>query len=202
MKNIIEMKDIYKRFEKLPIISGFNLSIKKGEIIGLFGPSGIGKSTILRMIAGLERPDSGRIRVHSTRVGYVFQEARLLPWDTALNNVILPLWSQINNKQKAISRAQYFLKYMGLSEFENFYPHQLSGGMCQRVALARALTITPDILLLDEPFTGLDANLKKNIRQLLEAALETSQAAVIHVTHDPAELLNKTNRIIQLGQQD
>lgn len=206
MSAIIEMKSVHKRFGKRPVISGFNLTVNQGEVLGLLGPSGIGKSTVLRMIAGLETPDSGRIRVGTAHIGYVFQEARLLPWDTALNNVILPLRALGQSKREAADRAQYFLKQMELSEFEKVYPHQLSGGMRQRVALARAFAINPDILLLDEPFTGLDRELKKNMRNLLESALLDSttnfnKAAVIHVTHDPSELLDRTNRIIHLEQQ-
>mgnify|MGYP000017651324 CR=1 FL=1 len=201
MNAVIEMKGIHKRFGKRPVIAGFDLTVKQGEVLGLLGPSGIGKSTVLRMIAGLERPDSGSIRVGTSHIGYVFQEARLLPWDTALNNVVLPLRAMGKGKREATDRARYFLKRMELSEFERVYPHQLSGGMRQRVALARSFAINPDILLLDEPFTGLDKDLKETMRHLLEAALESSSAAVIHVTHDPSELLDRTNRIIQLKQQ-
>lgn len=201
MSVVIELEDIHKRFGKRPVIAGFNLTVREGEALGMLGPSGIGKSTILRMIAGLEKPDSGRVRVHSPHIGYVFQEARLLPWDTTLQNVALPLRAQGKDKGTAMERARYFLRRMELSEFENAYPHQLSGGMRQRVALARAFAVNPDILLLDEPFTGLDSVLKETMRHLLESALETSRAAVIHVTHEPSELLARTSRIVHLEQQ-
>lgn len=201
MNTIIELKDIHKQFGQRPVITGFNLTVQKGEALGMLGPSGIGKSTILRMIAGLENPDAGHIRVDSTHIGYVFQEARLLPWDTALNNVALPLRAQGVSKRTALEQARYYLQRMELSEFEDAYPRHLSGGMRQRVALARAFAITPDILLLDEPFTGLDGTLKKTMRHLLESALETSRTAVIHVTHDQSELLDRTNRIIHLERQ-
>ncbi|BCS87628.1 ABC transporter ATP-binding protein [Pseudodesulfovibrio sediminis] len=206
MSAIIEMKGVHKRFGKRPVISGFNLTVKQGEVMGLLGPSGIGKSTVLRMIAGLERPDSGSIRVGTAHIGYVFQEARLLPWDTALNNVVLPLRALGQTRWEATDRARHFLKQMELSEFEKVYPHQLSGGMRQRIALARAFAISPDILLLDEPFTGLDRGLKETMKQLLESALldsntDVNGTAVIHVTHDPSELLDRTNRIVHLEQQ-
>ncbi|WP_147820752.1 ABC transporter ATP-binding protein [Salidesulfovibrio onnuriiensis] len=204
MNAVIEMKNIHKRFGRRPVIAGFDLTVQQGEVLGMLGPSGIGKSTILRMIAGLEKPDAGRIRVRSAHIGYVFQEARLLPWDTALTNVALPLRAQGMDRKAAAEKARYFLHRMDLSEFENVYPHQLSGGMRQRVALARAFAVSPDILLLDEPFTGLDKNLKETMRTLLESALETSRAAVIHVTHDPSELLDRTSRLVhleQLGQE-
>ncbi|MCJ2163382.1 MULTISPECIES: ATP-binding cassette domain-containing protein [unclassified Pseudodesulfovibrio] len=201
MNPIIELKDIHKRFAMRPVITGFNLTVQQGEILGMLGPSGIGKSTVLRMIAGLTAPDSGHIRVNSNHIGYVFQEARLLPWDTALNNVVLPLRAQGINRHKALEHARYYLRCMELSESENAYPHQLSGGMRQRVALARAFAIGPDILLLDEPFTGLDATLKETMRNLLDSALDACPATIIHVTHDPSELLNRTNRTIHLEQK-
>ncbi|NDV18470.1 ATP-binding cassette domain-containing protein [Pseudodesulfovibrio sp. JC047] len=199
MTPIITLQDVHKHFGAQPVVNGFSLTVQPGEILGMLGPSGIGKSTILRLIAGLETPDSGDIQVNSPHIGYVFQEARLLPWDTALNNVILPLRAQGMDAQTATQRARHFLHRMKLFAAENAYPHQLSGGMRQRVALARAFAISPDILLLDEPFTGLDIDLKKIMRQLLESTLKTCNAAVIHVTHDASELLAGTNRIIRLG---
>lgn len=201
MSTIITLENIHKSFGNRQVITEFNLTVKQGETIGMLGPSGIGKSTILRMIAGLEMPDMGHINVNSTHIGYVFQESRLLPWDTTLNNVILPLCAQGMNKATARKRAQHYLQLMELAEFEDTYPHQLSGGMRQRVALARAFAISPDILLLDEPFTGLDKPLKESMRQLLEAGLENTSTAVIHVTHDPTELLDRTHRIVHLEQQ-
>ena len=201
MSPIIELKNIHKKYGRNPVVTRFNLTVQPGEVIGMLGPSGIGKSTIMRMIAGLETPDSGHMQIHTSHIGYVFQEARLLPWDTALDNIILPLRAQGMDREKATDRARLYLSRMGLFTSEKAYPHQLSGGMRQRVALARAFAINPKILLLDEPFTGLDKALKDTIRDLLETLLQVSQAAVIHVTHDQSELLGRTNRIIHLGQQ-
>ncbi len=198
MTSIIKMKDIHKRFGSHTVINGLNLEVKRGEAMGLTGPSGVGKSTILRIIAGLETPDSGFLHVGSAHIGYVFQEPRLLPWDTILHNVALPLLAQKADKKEAKNTARNLLHQMELSGFENARPHQLSGGMRQRVALARALAVTPDILLLDEPFTGLDKILRESMRRLLDSALENCQAAVIHVTHDPAELSKKTTRVVRL----
>ncbi|TIH12834.1 ABC transporter ATP-binding protein [Marinifilum sp. JC120] len=199
---IIRLKNIYKKFGKNPVLSGFNLEVNHGEILALLGPSGIGKSTALRIIAGLEKPDSGSMEIGTSHVGYVFQEARLLPWDTALNNVALPLRALGINKHEAIDRSRYFLSRMELSKSEEMLPHQLSGGMRQRVSIARALAVSPQILLLDEPFTGLDKRLKDNMRSLLESSLETSNAAVIQVTHDHSELLDKTTRRLYIERQD
>lgn len=201
MSPIIELRNIHKKFGNTPVVTRFNLTVQPGEMLGMLGPSGIGKSTIMRMIAGLETPDSGYMQIDSSHIGYVFQEARLLPWDTALDNVILPLRAQGLNKKTATDRARLYLKRMGLFRSEKAYPHQLSGGMRQRVALARAFAINPDILLLDEPFTGLDKQLKGKMKLLLNTLLEANPIAVIHVTHDPSELLDRTSRIIHLGPQ-
>ncbi|WP_421902122.1 ABC transporter ATP-binding protein [Maridesulfovibrio sp.] len=196
---IIRLKNINKKFGKNPILSGFNLEVNHGEILALLGPSGIGKSTALRIIAGLEKPDSGSMEIGTTHIGYVFQEARLLPWDTALNNVALPLRAMGIKKHEAIDRSRYFLSRMELSKFEKMLPHQLSGGMRQRVSIARALAVNPKILLLDEPFTGLDKRLKDRMKSLLESSLDINKTALIQVTHDHSELLDRTDRTVYLG---
>ena len=201
MNRIVEMRNVHKRFGNHSVLTGLNLTVEQGQALGMLGPSGIGKSTVLRLIAGLDNPDSGDIRIASPRIGYVFQEPRLMPWDSALNNVAMPLRAQGVDKHEALTRARYYLKCMELTDFEYAYPNQLSGGMRQRVSLARAFSVTPDILLLDEPFTGLDARLKKSMKKLLEATMKDSKAAIIHVTHDPAELLDRTDRIIRLERQ-
>jgi ABC-type nitrate/sulfonate/bicarbonate transport system ATPase subunit len=202
MNSIIKLANIHKKFGDCTILSGFDLDVKHGEVLALLGPSGIGKSTILRIIAGLEKPDSGSIDIGTSHIGYVFQEARLLPWDTTLNNVALPLRALGVEKHEALDRSRYFLKCMELSKFEGMLPHQLSGGMCQRVSIARALAINPKILLLDEPFTGLDKKLKNTMRSLLESSLDTNQTAVIQVTHDHSELLDRTNRTLHLDRKN
>lgn len=201
MNSIIKLNNIHKKFGDYTILSGFDLDVKHGEVLALLGPSGIGKSTILRIIAGLEKPDSGSIDIGTSHIGYVFQEARLLPWDTTLNNVALPLRALGVEKHEALDRSRYFLKCMELSKFEEMLPHQLSGGMCQRVSIARALAISPKILLLDEPFTGLDKKLKNTMRSLLESSLDANQTAVIQVTHDHSELLDRTSRTLHLDRK-
>lgn len=200
MTFMITLKDVHKRFDGRPVISGCNLAVRPGEVIGLLGPSGAGKSTLLRMVAGLEKPDKGEVRVASAIIGYVFQEARLLPWDTVLQNIVLPLRARGMEKREAVALARYYLRRMEMEEVATSFPHALSGGMRQRVGLARALAIRPDILLLDEPFTGLDKPLKERMRQLLESVLKDVPAAVVHVTHEPEELLAQTDRIIRLGR--
>ncbi len=200
MNAVIEMRGVGKRFGKRPVLTDFNLTVNRGEVVGMLGQSGIGKSTILRMVAGLEKPDAGTVRIRSAHIGFVFQEDRLLPWDTALDNVVLPLRALGMDRTKARAHARSYLRSMELSEFEKAYPRELSGGMRQRVSLARALAVAPDILLLDEPFTGLDPDLKETMRRLFDSALADNRAAVIHVTHDPEELLDRTDRIVRLNR--
>lgn len=201
MSAVVEMRSVCKRFGKRPVIVDFDFTVDKGEVMGLLGPSGIGKSTLLRMIAGLEKPDVGNIRVRSSHIGFVFQEDRLLPWDTALDNVVLPLRALGMDRLAAREQARFYLERMELAEFEKAYPHELSGGMRQRVSLARALAVAPDILLLDEPFTGLDRELKGTMRGLLASVLEPGRTAVLHVTHDPGELLDATDRVVTLARR-
>lgn len=200
MSALVELEHVRKKLGGRPVLADVNLAVREGEVVGLLGPSGVGKSTLLRMIAGLEIPDSGRVRVRSTRIGYVFQESRLLPWDTVLHNVALPLLALGLGRREAMECAGDYLSHMELAEFGRCYPRELSGGMRQRVALARAFAVSPDVLLLDEPFTGLDNRLKESMGRFLESALEAKNIAVVHVTHDPSELRRRSTRVVELDR--
>lgn len=201
MAFVLELHNIGKQYKNKFIFNHIDLKLSKGEIIGIKGSSGAGKSTLLKMAAQVVPPTVGKIIIRAKKTGYVFQEPRLIPWNTALENVALPLVAMGEYKKNAQKKALKFLDKMELSGFEKHYPGELSGGMKQRVSIARALAVQPDLLLLDEPFTGLDFFLRDTIRTLLETALEKSAVTVIHVTHDEKELIRQTHTLYSLSPQ-
>ncbi|WP_300673619.1 ATP-binding cassette domain-containing protein [Desulfoluna sp.] len=202
MKPAVELIDVNMVFKNREVLRNLNLTIPEGQRMAVTGPSGAGKSTILKLIAGLVIPTSGLVIRHTCRTGYVFQEPRLLPWNTALENVTLPLIARGEKRLNARKTGITCLADMGLSGFEHSYPDQLSGGMKQRVSIARALAIEPDLLLLDEPFTGLDPALRESICQHLEQALSKKVATVIHVTHDVDAMIHTANTLYTLTTPD
>ncbi|WP_434731146.1 ABC transporter ATP-binding protein [Thermogladius sp. KZ2Tp1] len=183
-----------------------NISFDVGEeFIAILGPSGCGKSTLLRIIAGVEKPDSGTVEFHlghEPRVGFVFQFPTLLPWMTILSNVALPLLARGVGEGEAREKARRALTLVGLGEFEDFYPNELSGGMKQRVNIARALAVEPDFLLLDEPFSNLDPLTAETLRsEVLDLWLSSvlPLKAIIMVTHNVEEAVLMADRIIVLS---
>ncbi len=195
---LIEFKNINKTYHNLEVINDLSFQVSKDDIIGILGPSGVGKSTILKLIAGLEHKTSGELINNSKRIGYVFQEPRLLPWKTTFENVFLPLIFSGVPKKEAKEKAIYFIEKMGLGGFENYYPAKLSGGMLQRVSLARAFAIEPDLLLLDEPFSALDIRLKAVLETMLKEMLEEHPMAMLYVSHSREELVQFANRIFMM----
>ncbi|MCW7753512.1 ATP-binding cassette domain-containing protein [Desulfobotulus sp. H1] len=202
MNPAVELINVCMTFQNREILQHINLVIPEGQRMALTGPSGAGKSTILKIIAGLITPTSGRIIRHSRKIGYVFQEPRLLPWETALKNVIFPLLARGERQHHASEAGRECLAKMGLSGFEQHYPDQLSGGMKQRVSIARALVIEPDLLLLDEPFTGLDPNLRDSICHHMESALSQKTTTLIHVTHDAEGMIHTADTLYTLTAPD
>lgn len=205
---ILELQRInkkYKNAEKFAV-QDVSFKVKKGEILALVGESGSGKTTLLRLIAGLEHPDSGciwlsgdkiaegRISVpaHKRKVGLVFQDYALFPHLTVLENVSFGLHHTNGNITK---QAQEALEMVGLHENHHYYPHQLSGGQQQRVALARAIAPNPKILLLDEPFSNLDAVLKDQVREEIRHIIKKAEITAIFVTHDTRDALSTADRI-------
>ena len=184
----IEFKAVGKAYQGREVLSGLNFRIFPHEVVGLLGKSGMGKTTILKLVAGIEAPDQGTVIVHARRIGYVFQEPRLLPWKTALENIALPLQAMNIPGKKTLEKARELLELMGLSEFSHYYPAKLSGGMKQRVSLARAFAVDPEILLLDEPFSSLDIELKNDFAVMLASRLKAQPATVLYVSHAPEEL--------------
>ena len=201
MTFVLEMDNVCKKYKRKKILNNLSLKIKKGEIAAVTGPSGCGKSTLLKIISGIVIPEKGEIKVNRKKTGYIFQEPRLLPWSTALENIVLPLISAGENRIDAFKKGKKYIYETGLSGFEKNYPAELSGGMKQRVAIARALSIEPDLVLLDEPFTGLDPLLKSSIKELVEQSVATTSASAILVTHDSSEFLKNTSIVCKLKNE-
>jgi len=199
MRSLAELHDVHKSFHHLPVLQGITCNVKEGEVVSLVGPSGCGKSTLLRLMGGLEMPDQGRVERRFRRVGFVFQEPRLLPWRTALDNVALVLLDTILDRERREKKVRDLLARVGLEGFEAYLPAQLSGGMRQRVAIARALAVEPDFLLLDEPFAGLDFALRLRMIEFLRHLLDEENRTAVYVTHDVREALMLCDRLILLS---
>lgn len=201
----VELKQLDKSYKNQHIVKGVNLSINKGEFLTLLGPSGCGKTTTLRMIAGLEDADSGEIWIagknvtnlaaNQRKIGMVFQAYALFPNMTALDNVMFGLRMQKVDKATARDKSLRLLQRLGLEGQESKLPSQLSGGQQQRVALARALVVEPEVLLLDEPLSALDAKIRESLRDLLKELQRDLGVTTIFVTHDQDEALALSDRI-------
>jgi NitT/TauT family transport system ATP-binding protein len=187
----------------LDALDSATFSIQPQEFVCVLGPSGSGKSTLLRILAGLLRPSSGTYTFsHSQpRIGMVFQQANLMPWRSAIENVTLPLELAGVPVESACRQAQDLIDLVGLHGFENAWPRDLSGGMAQRVAIARALIHDPDILLLDEPFGSLDALTRERMWTELSRIWQAKQKTVLMVTHSISEALFLADRILVLTQR-
>ncbi len=198
---LLEFRNVSKRFGDLPVIEEFSLTLAAGEVVSLVGPSGCGKSTLLRMAAGMEQPDSGEIRsaIALDRIGFVFQDVRLLPWMTALDNVLFVLRDRIADRAQRCERAERALQQVGLAGFGNYRPGQLSGGMRKRVAIARALAIDSDLLFFDEPFSDLDLPLRLRLLEDVGGMLRRDGKSAIYVTHDVREALLLSQRVLVLA---
>ncbi len=189
-------------------LSGIDLEVAKGEFVSLIGPSGCGKSTLLRIIAGLVPPTSGDIQVNGKSAdqarrdqeyGFAFQQAGLLEWRSVAANVELPLVVHGVSKSRRRARARELLDLVGLADFAEHRPQELSGGMQQRVAIARALAESPTLLLMDEPFGALDEMTRERMQgELVRIAAETS-AAVVFVTHSISEAVFLSHRVVVMS---
>jgi NitT/TauT family transport system ATP-binding protein len=207
MAPLIEMAGVQKTYragdQLIDALRDLSFCVRQGEFIALVGRSGCGKSTVLNLLAGLDAPSAGTIllaglpvRGPSARVGFVFQRAVLLQWRTVMDNVLLPIEVLRERRGAFVERAYRLLDLVGLKGFELRYPHQLSGGMQQRVALARSLIYDPDILLMDEPFGALDAITREQLDLELLRIWEASGKTIIFVTHDIAEAVFLSDRVI------
>src|SRR5690625_2621830 len=198
----LELKNVSRTFSGKTVVQNISISVKPGEIIGLLGTSGCGKSTVLRAISGLDDGYDGEIDINGKKTkevhdetGFIFQEPRLLPWLTVIENIIFGLKGK---KKENLERAEQYLANVGLDDCGDLYPRQLSGGMAQRVAIARALVTSPEILLLDEPFSALDAFTKMQLQDLLLDIWNMYQSTLVLVTHDIDEAIYLCDRIIIL----
>jgi NitT/TauT family transport system ATP-binding protein len=186
----------------LHALGSVTFSVCPQEFVCVLGPSGSGKSTLLRVLAGLLPPSTGEVTFESgerPRIGFVFQQANLMPWRSVLDNIILPLEMEAVPREIARQKAAEMVELVGLEGFESNLPRDLSGGMAQRVALARALIHDPDILLLDEPFGSLDALTRERMWAELSRIWHARQKTVIMVTHSIGEALFLADRVLVLS---
>jgi NitT/TauT family transport system ATP-binding protein len=209
---VLRAEHLYKIYHTaqgdLAAVEDISFQTTPGEFLCIVGPSGCGKTTLLRILSGLLQPSRGRVWLNgdvlkSPRrdIGFVFQKANLMPWRTVLANVMLPLEIQGITKGEAERRARALLELVGLTDFTVAYPRELSGGMEQRVAIARALSADPAILLLDEPFSSLDALTRERMNLELLRIWETRRKTVIMVTHDVREAVFLADRVLVLSQR-
>ncbi|WP_336937465.1 ABC transporter ATP-binding protein [Acinetobacter modestus] len=207
---LLSIKKLNKSFQRdqnnLTVLDGIHLDIEQGEFISIVGSSGCGKSTLLRLIAGLDRDYQGEILLNQIQIqgtdlkrGLIFQEHRLLPWLTVSENIHLALEETELSRSEKNARVKAHIEIVGLTGFENAYPHELSGGMAQRVAIARGLVNKPDILLLDEPFGALDAMTRSHLQAELQRIWQHEKITMILVTHDIEEAVYLGDRVIVMS---
>lgn len=208
---MIRIANLEKRFntrsgETVNALTNVNLDIREGEFISVVGPSGCGKTTLLRILAGLEQATSGVAECSGTRiteprpdVGVVFQQATLLPWNTVLENVLLPARLRNDKSEGVIARARGLLSFMGLQDFAEKYPFELSGGMQQRASICRALMREPRILLMDEPFGALDAMTRESMNMELMRVWSEEKKTVVFITHSIPEAVLLGDRVVVMS---
>ena len=206
----VKVKQLTKRFGSNTVFENIAFTIEKGEFVTLLGPSGCGKSTLLRSLAGLNQVDAGQIKVNDKNItneppqnrgiGMVFQSYALFPNMTVEGNIAFGLKMHNVSKENIRRKVANVIELVELKGKEHQYPHHLSGGQCQRVALARALVVKPQILLLDEPLSALDARIRKHLRQQIRDIQKELNLTTIFVTHDQEEAMIMSDRIFLMNQ--
>ena len=191
---MLNIQNLSFSYGKTKVLQNFNLSLAPGELLSIMGPSGCGKSTLLHLIAGLRKPSGGTLKVNTQRISYVFQEPRLLPWLTVAQNLaaVLP------NPKRGAARIESALRLVGLTDAKELYPKELSGGMKIRVSLARALVYGGNLVLLDEPFSALDEDLRARLVQDLRNYFKRNAITAILVTHQSADAEGFADRVLHL----
>jgi NitT/TauT family transport system ATP-binding protein len=188
--------------EAVAAITNISFEMEGHTFVSLVGPSGCGKSTFLNLVSGVEIPTAGKLELvgegsKEVRIGYVFQDPRLLPWTSVLDNIVYV--QDHGDRAERKRRAEEYLKLVGLEKASAMYPGQLSGGMQQRVGIARALSIDPGLLLMDEPFSHLDAITARTMREELQRLWQTTGAGILFVTHDVLEAVLLSNRVLMMS---
>ena len=219
MKSYLELKDIDKSFEtgngRKMALKNINLKIRENEFSTILGPSGCGKSTLLKLIAGFIRPDSGQILKNGKLIKgadldriMLFQNfEQLFPWQKVIDNIVFAVKAAAKNKSQQLTgleikeKALKYLTEVKLEDYQNYYPHQLSGGMKQRVALARTLAAEGEIMLMDEPFGSVDSQTRQELQQLLVKIWQEENRTIIFVTHDIREAVFLSERIVLMKNE-
>ena len=189
---MIELKNITKKYDNKLVLDGFSAAFKKGTINIVHGPSGCGKTTLFNIISGLDRDYAGEVAGVPERISYLFQEDRLLPYHTVIDNVLFTMPEDMDKKEKILLAEQCLAK-MELSDAKCDFPHQLSGGMARRAAIARSFCYPCDLLILDEPFNGLNSELKTSVVDALKESIAGNKKCVIVITHDMSPFDNENN---------
>ncbi len=194
-------KNFYNKEGEMQVLKDISFTLNEGEILSLLGPSGSGKSTILNILTNLLSPTSGYVIINGT-IGYMFQKDHLLEWRSIMDNITIGLEiMHKKNDKKSIERIERLLKTYGLWDFRNMYPKELSGGMRQRVALIRTLSVDPDILLLDEPFSALDYQTRLMVNDDVYKIIKNENKSVILVTHDISEAIAMGDKVAVLSKR-
>ncbi len=202
----LEIRNVKKSFGNLKVLDGVSFEVEKGEFACIVGESGCGKTTLLKIVAGLVKADKGEVlydgkELKTEDIAFVFQDDRLLPWRTALENVMFSLEMRMRelDKKRREEIARSFLELAGLKGFEDYYPHQLSGGMRQRVGICRALAVNPKVLLMDEPFASLDAQTRNRMQLELLKIWEKRRKTILFVTHSVDEAVFLADKVVILS---
>ncbi len=197
-----------KTAKSVQVLRDIHYHVHDGRFVSIVGPSGCGKTTLLRVIAGLEEPSSGNLLLDGgaisydvDRIGLVFQEYALFPWRTTLENVELGLEIMGVPKKERRTAAMDYIRSFGLKDFENRYPHELSGGMQQRVAIARTLITDPRVVLMDEPFGSLDSQTRNNLQSFLLALWQKQKVTIVFVTHNVDEAVFLSDEVLVFSKR-